>query len=171
VGAFVVTDTLRLLRGQKLKVAVHAVTTVQEEVGLRGARTAAFAVDPRAGIAVDVDFASDCPSIDEKMVGSAKLGGGPVLACGPTYNKEVLRRLRKTADRRKIAVQLRASPRGANTDAFALQLNRSGVAAGLVSIPCRYVHSPVETIALEDAAKAVELIAAFLADLKGNETW
>jgi endoglucanase len=169
LGAFVVADVLRLLHGKKLNVALHAVSTVQEEVGLRGAKTAAFKVDPQIGIAVDVGFATDYPEMNEKMLGAAALGGGPVLHRGPTFNHEVLDLLQKTAKRKKIKTQMQPEPRGANTDAFALQMTRSGVAAGLISIATRYIHSPVETASVDDVASTVKLLAGFVSDLTGRE--
>ncbi len=171
IGAFVVADTLRLLKGRKLNVAVHAVSTVQEEVGLRGAKTAAFGVDPAVGLAVDVTFATDYPDMNPKIVGESKLGDGPVLHCGPTHNKKALEGLRRAARKAKIKTQMQPEPRGAGTDAFAMHMTRAGVAAGLVSVPCRNLHSAVETVALADAEQSVELLARFLADLSGNESW
>ena len=161
IGAFVVSDVLRLLKGRRLNVSVHAVSTVQEEVGLRGARTAAFAVD--------VGFASDYPGINVKITGESKLGDGPVLHPGPTYNPAVLAMLKKAAGRARIKTQLQPEARGMSTDAFAMQLSRGGVAAGLVSIPTRYIHSAVETLSLQDAENTVKLLAAFIESLTGKE--
>jgi endoglucanase len=169
IGAFVIADVLRLIHGRRLKVAVHAVSTVQEEVGLRGARTAAHAVDPHIGIAVDVGFATDFPGMDEKRTGRAKLGQGPILHPGPTYHPKVLDRLKAAARRDRIRFQIQADTRGMSTDAFAMMMTRSGVAAGLISVPCRYMHSPVETIALRDAEDSTRLIARFLRELTGRE--
>lgn len=169
VGAFIVTDVLRLLKDVKLKVAVYAVSTVQEEVGLRGAKTAAFGIDPHIGVAVDVGFATDFPGMDEKRVGRAKLGEGPIMHPGPTYNRKVLDGLRDAAAKAKIKTQVQAEARGVSTDAFAIQMTRAGVAAGLVSVPLRYMHSPVETLALSDVEAAVKLIAGYIAGLTGRE--
>ncbi len=169
IGAFVIADVLRLLKGKKLNVAVHAVSTVQEEVGLRGARTAAYAVDPHIGIAVDVGFATDYPGMNAKITGEAKAGNGPVLHPGPTYNPTVLELLKKAAVKSGIKTQIQPEARGVSTDAYALQLSRGGVAAGLISIPTRYIHSPVETLSLRDAENAVKLLAAFIENLTGTE--
>jgi len=169
IGAFVVSDVMRLLKGKRLNVAVHAVSTVQEEVGLRGAKTAAFGLDPHVGIAVDVGFATDYPGINEKMVGASKLGGGPILHRGPTYNPKLFQLLEKAAKKAHINIQLQPEPRGANTDAYAIQMTRAGVPAGLVSIPNRYMHSPVETISLRDVEETVKLIAKFITALTGRE--
>ena len=169
IGAFVVADVLRLLKDKDLNVAVHAVSTVQEEIGLRGARTAALKVDPHIGIAVDVGFGTDYPKMNEKIVGTADLGKGPVLHRGPTFNHRLLDLLQKTAKSGKIKTQMQPEPRGANTDAYAIQMTRAGVAAGLISIPTRYIHSPVETIALKDATNTVKLLAELIASLTGRE--
>ena len=169
IGAFVIADVLRALKGKHLQVSLHAVSTVQEEVGLRGARTAAFKIDPHIGIAVDVGFGTDFPGMNEKIVGTASLGKGPVLHRGPTYNKRLLDLLEKAARSRKIKTQMQPESRGSGTDAFAMQLTRSGVASGLVSVPSRYMHSPVETIALSDARDTVKLLAEFVSSLSGRE--
>jgi endoglucanase len=171
VGAFVIADVLRRLKGKKLNVAVHAVSTVQEEVGLRGGRTSAFAVDPHIGIAVDVGFSTDYPGVDEKIVGTAKLGDGPILHMGPTYSHRLLDIIVKTAKKAKIKTQMQPDPRGMGTDAYAMQMTRGGVAAALVSVPNRYMHSPVETIALADAEASAKLIAETILALTGRESF
>ncbi len=169
VGAFVIADVLRVLKGKELNVAVHAVSTVQEEIGLRGAQTAAFKVDPHIGIAVDVGFATDYPGMNEKIVGTAKLGAGPILHRGPIYNHKLLKIIERTAKKARIKTQMQPEPRGECTDAYAMQLTREGVAAALVSVPNRYMHSPVETIALKDAEAAIRLITQMILSLTGRE--
>lgn len=169
IGAFIVSDVLRLLKDRPLNVAVHAVSTVQEELGLRGARTAAYAVDPAIGIAVDVGFATDQPDVDPKRVGEASLGRGPILHCGPNFNPAVLKGLQSAAGSLKKQTQMQPIARGSGTDANIIQLNRSGVAAALISIPTRYMHSPVEIVDLNDVSDTVELIAEYIAGLRGDE--
>lgn len=169
IGAFIVSDVLRLLKGKQLHVAVHAVSTVQEEVGLRGAKTAAYNIDPHMGIAVDVGFSCDYPGMDPKIIGESKLGEGPILHPGPTYNPAFLEIIKKTAKKSKIKTQLQPEARGMSTDAFAMMLSRGGVASALISVPNRYMHSPVETIALSDAENTVKLIAATIEGLTGKE--
>lgn len=169
IGAYVIADVLRLLKGKKLKVAVHAVSTVQEEIGLRGAKTSAFGVDPQMGIAVDVGFATDAPNMNVKMVGEAVLGSGPILHRGPNFNHKMFALMEKAAKSAKVKTQLQAIPRGSGTDANALQMNRAGVAAALISIPNRYMHSPVEVVSLKDAEDCAKLIAQFILNLKGTE--
>ncbi len=165
VGAFVVAEALRLARQKKLKAAVYAVATVQEEIGLRGARTSAFGINPDVGIAVDVTFSTDYPGVDKRRIGEIKLGGGPVIARGPNINPRVFDLLVKVAQRAKIPYQVEGIPYGTGTDANVIQLTRAGVATGLVSIPNRYMHSPVELVHEKDLENIARLLAGFAAAL------
>jgi endoglucanase len=160
-GLWVCIEAARRAKQKKLNVGVYAVSTVQEEIGLRGAHTSAHGIDPQVGIAVDVTFSTDCPTIEKNQEGDIKLGGGPVLHRGPNMNPIVTERLRKAAEKSDIPVQWNATGRGTGTDANAIQLARAGVAAGLVSIPNRYMHSAVEMCSLEDIDRAADLLAAF----------
>ncbi len=168
-GAWVVIEALRRAKTKGLNVALYAVSTVQEEIGLRGAKTSTHGVDPHVGIAVDVTHATDCPTIDKRQNGDVKLGGGPVVERGPNVNPTVFDRMIAAAAAADISVQVTAHNRGTPTDANAIQLTRAGIATGLISIPNRYMHSAVETIALDDIDKAAELIAEFVSALTGDE--
>src|SRR3954451_8352564 len=130
VGLWTVMEALRLLRDRPLQAAVYCVSTVQEEVGLRGATTSAYGIHPHVGIAVDVCHATDTPGNDKKQLGDTRLGAGPVLFRGPNINPRVLERLQEAAKAREIAVQVRGAPRATGTDANVIQLSRDGVAAG-----------------------------------------
>ena len=166
VGAFVVIETMRLLARRKVDVAVYCVTTVQEEIGVRGATTSSYGCNPHAGIAVDVGHALDYPSADKKRFGGGDINAGPIIERGPNINPIVGRGLIKAAKSKKIPYQVAAAPRGTGTDANAMQLSRGGVATGLISIPCRYMHSPVEMISLKDTANASKLLAEWICTLK-----
>ena len=168
-GSFTVSEVLRLLKGVGLKAAVFAVSTVQEELGLRGGKTSAHGVDPDVGIAIDLTFASDHPDTDKNQVGDIGLGKGPVIARGPNINHRVFEGLLQTASRRKIAFQIEAAPKATGTDANVIQLTRSGVAAGLVSIPNRYMHTPVEMVDLKDIEDAAVLLAAYIESLEPGQ--
>ncbi len=168
-GSFTVSEVLRLLKGRKVKASVFAVSTVQEELGLRGAKTSAHGIDPDIGIAIDVTFASDHPDTDKKQLGEISLGKGPVIARGPNINPKVYSRLIKLAKSGKIPYQIEAAPRATGTDANVIQMTRSGVAAGLVSIPNRYMHTPVEMVNLSDLENAAKLLAAYIESLKPGE--
>ncbi len=161
VGAFVVMEALRLIKGskRKLQCAVYAVSTVQEELGLRGARTSSFGIDPHAGIAVDVTHSADYPGAEKNVVGDLALGKGPILAIGPNINPVLGRLMIETARKKKIPHQIEGEPRATGTDANAIQINRSGVAAGLVSVPNRYMHTPVEVVSKKDLDNVAKLLA------------
>jgi endoglucanase len=159
IGSFIVTEALKRLSKKKPKVAVFAVSTVQEELGLRGARTSAFSVDPHAGIAVDVGFASDFPGAEKKKLGTVSLGDGPMIARGANVNPVLGEHLVTVARKKRIPFQMSAEPRATGTDANAIQITRAGVAAALVSVPNRYMHTPVEVVSLKDVENTVRLLA------------
>lgn len=167
MGAFIAAETMRRVADskRKLKASLFSVATVQEEVGLRGARTSAFGVDPLVGIALDVTFATDHPGMDKRKSGDVKLGGGPVISRGANISPIVFDRLVATAKRKKIPHQICAEPGGTGTDANAIQLTRSGVATGLVSIALRYMHTPVEILSLKDLDTTAALLAEFVLGL------
>lgn len=168
VGVFAVMEALRLLSKRKPKCAIFSVSTVQEELGLRGARTAAYAVDPQVGIAVDVTFATDYPGIDKAQVGDIRVGKGPVIARGPNINPVLHDMLVAAADKKKIAWQPEAVSRATGTDANAIQVSREGVAAALVSVPNRYMHTAIEMISLEDLENTAVLLAETLRGIGPN---
>ena len=172
-GAFVVADTLRLVaeKREELKAAVFAVSTVQEEVGLRGATTSAYGVNPDTGIAVDVTHATDSPDMDKRKAGDVTMGGGPAIARGANINPVVFGRLVKAAKKARVDYQIEAAPRGTGTDANAIQLSRGGVAAGLVSLPLRYMHTPVEMLSLSDLTGAADLLTAFCLGLRKSTSF
>jgi endoglucanase len=167
-GLWVCFEALRRAKYLGLNVALYAVATVQEEIGLRGAATSAYGVNPQVGVAVDVTHATDCPTIDKTQEGDIKLGGGPVIYRGPNMNHVVVERLRQAAERADIPCQWGALGRGTGTDANAMQLSRGGVATGLVSIPNRYMHSAVEMISLHDLDRAADLLAEFAAHIEAD---
>ncbi|MCP4642517.1 MAG: M42 family metallopeptidase [bacterium] len=166
IGAFVCIEAMRLLAKRKINCALYCVTTVQEEIGLRGATTSAYGCNPHAGLAVDVDHAMDYPTADTKKYGGGKIHGGPVISRGPNINPVVGKGLIEVARKKKLPYQVAAAPRGTGTDANAMQLSRGGVATGLIGIPNRYMHSPVELVSLKDAENAAKLIAEWVLTLK-----
>ena len=145
-----------------------AVAAVQEEIGLFGARTAAFELRPDLAIAVDVTHATDAPGVDEKEIGSHPLGSGPVIGRGSTLSPKVFELLVETAEAEGIEYSISASGRGTSTDADVLQISRAGIPTGLISIPLRYMHSPVEMVDLADVEATVELLVAFAARLEAD---
>ena len=165
IGAFVVLEAMRLIANKKIDCAVYCVTTVQEEIGLRGATTSAYECDPHVGIAVDVSHATDYPDCDSKLYGYFELDGGPILHRGANMNPVVAKQLVNAAKKKKIPYQMEAAPRGTGTDANAMQLSRGGVATGLIGVPNRYMHSPVEMVSLKDAERCAQLIAEWICTL------
>lgn len=150
---------------------LFSVATVQEEIGLRGAKTAAGSINPDVAIAVDVTHASDCPTIEKTARGDIAVGGGPVIYRGPNINRKVATRLEAIASEHKIPVQFAAVGRATPNDANALQIHGGGVAVGLVAIPNRYMHSAVEVISLDDIDHAAELLGQFALSLNESDNF
>jgi len=171
VGLWVVMEAVRMLQGRGLRAAVYGVSTVAEEIGLRGATTAAYAVDPHVGIAVDVCHATDTPGNDKKTQGEIRCGAGPVLFRGPNINPRVFDLLEETAARNAIPIQIRGVPKATGTDANAIQISRRGVATALIGIPNRYMHTPVEVVHLDDLTNAARLLAEFCATVGPEHDW
>jgi endoglucanase len=167
LGAYVALEALRRCHERGgLQGSFAAVAAVQEEVGLFGARTATFALRPDIAVAVDVTHATDAPGVDEKEVGSHPLGSGPAIGRGSTLSPRVFELLVEAAEEAGIEHTISASGRGTSTDADVIQISRAGIPTGLVSIPLRYMHSPVELVDLGDVEATVELLAAFAVRLR-----
>jgi endoglucanase len=171
VGLWTVTEALRRVHDKTLTASIFAASTVAEEIGLRGATTAAYGIHPSVGIAVDVCHATDTPSADQKQVGSVKCGAGPVLFRGPNINPRVFDLLESVAKANDIPVQVRGAPRATGTDGNVMQVSREGVAVGIVGLPNRYMHSPVEVVHLDDLDRAAELLAQFCLTVTADMDW
>lgn len=171
VGAYVVGEVLRRLAPKKKKLAARlvAVATAQEEIGTRGATTAAYSVNPHLAVAVDVGHATDHPDCDPRKHGETTLGGGPIICRGPNINPFIYDRLVACAEKLGIPHQFEADPRPTGTDARAIQMGRGGVATGLISIPLRYMHTPSELVDLADVERTVQLLVAFTLSLKKGD--
>jgi putative aminopeptidase FrvX len=163
-GSFVVAEVLRQIAAVagKPRVDLYGVSSVQEEVGLRGGTTSSYSVNPDIGICVEVDFATDQPDVERKHNGEVSLGKGPILPRGANINPALFDLLADTAARENIPVQFTGIPRATGTDANVMQISRGGVATALVKIPLRYMHTPVEVLSLTDLEHAVNLIVALL---------
>ncbi len=158
----------RAVKRGGLKVALHSVATVQEEVGLRGAATSTYGINPHVGIAVDVTHATDCPTIDKNQEGDVKLGGGPVVYRGPNINPVVASRLKAAGETADTPLQWCGIGRPPGTDANAMQLSRGGVATAIVSVPNRYMHSAVEMVSLDDLDQCADLLAEFVLGIEAD---
>jgi endoglucanase len=172
VGAFIVAEVMRELSTRQLNVAVYGVGTVQEEVGLRGSATGAFAIDPQVGFAIDVGFTTDLPDIPKKILGDIKLGRGPMLSKSCDNNIVLGEIMRNVAKEKEIPYQACVAHRATGgTDAARIQLNRGGVATALISIPNRYMHSAVEICDLRDVENAIKILVETISSLTGNESY
>lgn len=170
-GMWTVMEALRIAASDqtKLRCHLHSVATVQEEIGLRGAKTAAASIEPSIAIAVDVTHATDCPTIDKQRQGDIALGRGPVIFRGPNINAKVAQRLMELCESNSIPYQLAAIGRATPNDANALQVSGSGVATGLVAIPNRYMHSAVEVISVADIRNVAKLLALFAQSISAED--
>ncbi len=164
-GLAVLLKSFELIEGQELD--VYAVATVQEEVGLKGARVAAFSISPDIALAIDVTAANDIPGVPEHEW-IARLGKGPAIkiadgraATGLIANPRLVEMLIKIAEEENIPYQLEVAP-GGTTDASVIALNKEGVPAAVISIPTRYIHSSVEVLDLDDMINAVRLMTSFV---------
>ena len=166
MGAFVVLEALRLLSEEEgVNAEVVAVASVQEEIGLYGARGAAFGLDPDAAIAVDVTHATDTPGVSKNENGDHALGSGPVIKRASNLSPIVSDGLIAAAEEAGIGYTLEADARSTGTDADAIQFTRAGIATGLVSAPNRYMHSPNEIVELGDLENCARLISLYVKGL------
>ena len=163
MGTWIVTEVLRLLHGREVQSCVIGVSTVQEEIGLRGAVASAFSSEAQVGIALDVAHATDTPGIEKKKAGDYHVGKGPMVYRGANINPRVFELMMEVADEEKIPVQVASAARGTGTDANVMQISRGGMATGLLSVALRYMHTPNELLALDDLENTARLLAAFCA--------
>jgi endoglucanase len=174
IGALVALESIRRAGEKKARAHVIAVATAQEEIGYTsggGARPSSFELDPDIALVIDVTHATDHPNVDRKEHGDIRIGAGPVISRGAVANPVLVRRLRETADKADIAIQLQASPAASGTDADNIYTSRAGVATAIVSVPNRYMHSPNQIVAISDVESAVELIASLLADFSKEDSF
>ena len=171
IGTFAVAETLRLLKESKAKLQaeVCAVSNVQEEVGLLGARQIAYSLKPDVALVVDVTHATDYPTVSKAQHGDTRVGKGPTVTHGGCNHPEVVARIEAVAKARKIPLQHEAMSSTSGTDTDAIFWTRGGIASALISLPNRYMHSPVEVVSLKDLELIPELLAAFASALKKGE--
>ncbi len=144
---------------------VIAVATTQEEVGLRGALTSAYTLDPDLAVAIDVTHAS---TPDTKGQVTIELGKGPAVALGPNIHPAIYRHFSEAAQDHRLPIQIEPVPGHSGTDAWAIQVTQAGVPTGLISIPLRYMHTSVETLDMQDVLNSGKLLAHFIASLPND---
>ena len=171
VGTWTAIEALRLASENKkrLKCAIYACSSVQEEVGGFGAAMDVINIKPDAAIAIDVTHATDTPGIDVKEHGEVKLGEGPTVSLGRENHPVVVRRLREAAERKKIGIQIETFSLTGGTNAMSIFSKCGGIPSAVLSIPNRYMHTTVEMVDLEDLKNTAELLAEFCLDIKKSE--
>jgi tetrahedral aminopeptidase len=157
------TLALEALRHRSHAWDFYAVATVQEELGVKGAITSAYGVNPDLAIALDVTFAKQHNDSDP---GVFDLGKGPTIGLGPNLHPWVVTRLKEVAGAEEIPTELEPLPGSSGTDAWGIQVAREGIPCGLISIPVRYMHQPVEVVALKDIERTSRLLTAFITSLE-----
>jgi endoglucanase len=166
LGAYVALEAARrVAEGGGAQVDVVGVAAVQEELGYYGARTAAFSLDPDVAIAIDVTYATDVPGGDPKAAGKIDLGSGAAIGRGPILHTGVTDLLTQVAEQEGIAHTFEVLTNRTHTDADAVHVSRAGVPTGLVSVPLRYMHSPIELASLDDLEAVIALVVAFASRL------
>jgi len=167
LGCYVALQAARLVaEAGDARGDVAAVAVTQEEISFGGARTTAYSLNPDIAVVVDVTFATDSPGAEEKEIGRHKFGSGAVLTRGSTLHPAVFERLYAAGEAEGIPFTVAASARATGTDADAFHIARAGIPSAVVSIPLRYMHSPVEMVQLDDVESAARLIAAFVRRLE-----
>ena len=171
IGTFAVAEALRLLKETKapLHAEVCAVSNVQEEVGLLGARQIAYSLKPDVALVVDVTHATDYPTVNKAQHGDVKIGKGPAVTHGGCNHPEVVARIEAVAKAKRIPLQHEAMSNTSGTDTDVIFWTRGGIASGLISLPNRYMHSPVEVVSLKDLEQIPQLLAAFALSLRKGE--
>lgn len=168
-GCFIVAEALRLLKeegGLHPEVGVWGVATVQEEIGSRGAKTAAFDIGAQTGLAVDMNHSIDYPGVTKARHGQLDVGRGPSITRGANINPVVFQMLRDVAAKEAIPYQVCVAPSATPTDAGAMQINRAGMATGLLGVPLRYMHTPCEIVDLDDIVNCARLMAAYCRQIR-----
>ena len=173
IGGFVIAQVLKRLKKnrKKLKVNVIALNSVQEEVGGFGARMMSYRYMPDAALVTDVTHATDTPGIDNREHGLVKLGEGPTVQHGGANHPAIVELLEAVAEKKKINVQHEATSVRTGTDTDSIFFQRTGIPSALVSLPLRYMHSPVETASLKDVEKLIDLMTFAVLEMEPDQSF
>lgn len=171
IGGFIIAMALERLSRQRklLNVNVIALNSVQEEIGGYGARMMSYHLHPDVALVTDVTHATDSPGINVKEHGSVKLNEGPAITHGSSNHPVVVRRIEDVAVKQGLHIQHEATSSRTGTDTDSIFYQRSGIASALISLPLRYMHSPVETISMDDVEEVTELMAQCVLSMKSDE--
>lgn len=162
IGSMIMLEVMRELHDCETSYDIYYVSTVQEEIGLRGAMPAAAQIKPDIAIVVDATHATDYPNVNQKLCGDVRLGSGPSLCVSPDTDRSLIEELRDAAVKSGILYQMEGHPNASGTEARAIQLQCKGIQTAIVSYPVRYMHSPSEIVSISDIKNCVALLKAFL---------
>ena len=170
-GGFMIAEVMRRISEAKVKLpfGLYAVNSVQEEIGLRGAEMIAHRIKPNLAIITDVTHDTQSPPYDKKINGDVKCGGGPVVSYGPAVQNNVRDMIIDVAEKKKIPFQRIAASRSTGTDTDAFAYSNEGVASALISLPLKYMHTTVETVAKDDIESVIKLIYEVVNQVKDGQ--
>lgn len=173
IGGYIIAQVVARLAAEEPRpeAEVLAVNSVQEEIGGHGAKMVAYRLQPTVAVVLDVTHATDSPGISKAKHGRVKLGGGPSLTHGTANHPLVIERLVQVAEEQDIKLQHEASSRSTGTDTDDIYISRGGIPSALVSLPMRYMHTPVETIALDDVDRVIRLLTAFARSIRTDDVF
>ncbi len=173
VGLFTIAEAARSLAKQRkhLNAEVCVVANVMEEVGLLGARQIAYSLKPDVALITDVTHATDYPGVEKRMHGDIRMGSGPALTHGGPNHREVVAQLERVAKKAKLSLQHEAMSASTGTDTDVVFWTRGGIPSALISLPNRYMHSPVELVHLDDVAAVSQLMVEFARSLKAKQAF
>ncbi len=171
IGGFMIAEVARRLteKKKKLPFSLYIVNAVQEEIGLRGAEMISRRIRPDVAICTDVTHDTYAPLYNKKRSGDIKCGKGPVLTYGPAVQNNLLRHIIQAAEQAKIPFQRAAASRSTGTDTDSFAYSTEGVASALISLPLKYMHTTVETVAVDDVAAVIDLIYESILSLKQGQ--
>lgn len=173
IGGFIIAEVLRRLsdRSKDLKVNVIALNAVQEEIGGFGARMMSYRLMPDAALVTDVTHATDSPGINQKEHGRVNLGDGPTITHGAASHPKLVERIEEIARKQEIPLQHEAAGVRTGTDTDSIYYQQSGIPSALISLPLRYMHSPVEMVSMEDVQSLVSIMEETIISIGKTETF
>lgn len=173
IGGFMIAEVARMIKenNHNLPFGLYIINSVQEEIGLRGAEMISRRIKPNLAIITDVCHDTQSPMYDKEMIGDISCGKGPVLTYGPAVQNNLLRHIIRVAQEKEIPFQRTTADRSTGTDTDSFAYSAEGVAAALISLPLKYMHTTVESVKTEDVENVIQLMYEFIIQLKGNENY
>lgn len=169
-GAFIVAEVLKSVARKNPKVGVYCISTASEEINAQGAFSAGAGIEPDMAVICDVTFATDHPGVNTDKHGTVYLGKGPALGIGPAVSRKINDMLERTAEKLQLKLQYELYASNTGTDGDRLRYTGKGIPFTLVSLPLRYMHSPVETASFKDISEEIRLLSELILSLTGEES-